>query len=165
MSTTTNTTPVRVLRAALKTAGFNGRKVTVRLDQSTLRVTIRDPSAPLSTVKTIADRFSSIRRCEKTGEILCGGNTFVDVQYMDELVAPVAASVVALLTPAADGVVVALPGGFRAAKISRQGGATYPDEVQIWGPSFDGRNSIACGVTWAAERIAIAYLDAIAASC
>jgi hypothetical protein len=79
MSTTTNTTPVQTLRAAIKTAGFNGRKVTVRLDHSTLRVTIRDASAPLSTVKAIADQFSSVRRCEKTGEILCGGNTFVDV--------------------------------------------------------------------------------------
>jgi hypothetical protein len=147
-------------RAALKPAVFNGRKVTVRLDHSTLRVTIRDASASLSTVKAIADQFESVRRCETTGEILCGGNTFVDVQYMDALVAPVAASVVALLASAADGEVVASPGGFRAAKMSRQRGATHPDEVRIVGPGFDHRNATACGVAFAAQRIAVAYLDA-----
>ena len=160
----TNTTIAQQLRTALKTAGFSTRRVTVRHDHSTLRVTIRDTSAPLSTVKTTADRFCVVRRCETTGEILCGGNTFVDVAYLPELVAPVAAEIVASLTPAADGEVVALAGGFRAAKVSRARGATYADEVRIWGPGFDGSNSIACGVHWAAQRIAVAYLDALASA-
>jgi hypothetical protein len=34
MTTATNTTPVQALRAALKPAVFNGRKVTVRLTAS-----------------------------------------------------------------------------------------------------------------------------------
>jgi hypothetical protein len=161
---TTNTAPEHALRASLKVTGFNARKVTVRRDHSTLRVTICDAAVPLSAIKAIADQFSSVRRCEKSGEILCGGNTFVDVQYTPELVEPAAAAVVALLMPAAPDDVVALPGGFRAAKISRQRGATYQDEVRIWGPGFDMFNSTACGVAFAAQRIAIAYLDACAST-
>jgi hypothetical protein len=162
--TIANATPAQTLRAALKTAGLNGRRVTVRHDHNTLRVTIRDASVSLSKVKEIADQFVSIRRCEATGEILCGGNTFVDVSYTDALVTPVKAAIVALLDPAADDEIVSLPGDYRAAKISRQRGATRAEEVRIWGPGFDFRNSIACGVTWAAERIAVAYLDASASA-
>jgi len=161
---TTHTTPAQLLRAALKSAGYNSRRATVRHDHSTLRVTIRDASAPLSTIKAIADQFRSVRYCEATGEILCGGNTFVDVDYLPELVAPIAAAVAALLAPAGDGEIVGLAGGFRAAKVSRARGATYPDEVRIWGPGFDVLNSTACGVEWAAKRIAVAYLDARASA-
>ncbi len=89
--TNPNATPAQILRAALKTAGFNSRRVTVRQDLSTLRVTVRDAGVSLSTVKAIADRFRSVRHCHATGEILCGGNTFVDVDYLPEFVAPVAA--------------------------------------------------------------------------
>jgi len=165
MSTNTNASPAQLLRAELKAAGFNARRATVRHDHSTLRVTIRDAGASLSSVKAIADRYRSVRYCEATGEILCGGNTFVEVRYMSELVAAVAAVVAALLAPAADGEIVQLAGGFRAAKVSRERGATYPDEVRIWGPGFDSHNDIACGVQWAAERIAVAYLDTRASVC
>lgn len=160
MSTTTNATPAQRLRAALKAAGFNARRVSVRHDHSTLRVTLRDATAALSTVKAIADGFRSVRYCEATGEILCGGNTFVEVEYTDDLIAPIAAAAAAVLGAAGDGEVVAIGGGFRAAKLSRARGATYPDEVRIWGPGFELHNSVACGVGWAAKRIAIAYLDA-----
>lgn len=161
--TTTNLTAESALRADLKSTGFNARKVTVRRDNSTLRVTIRDASVSLSTVRQIAERYTRVRRDERSGEILCGGNTFVDVAYLPVLMERVAAQIVALLAPADDGVIVALPGGFRAAKVSRQRGATYTDEVRIWGAGFDVFNSTACGVEFAAKRIAIAYLDVGAA--
>lgn len=157
---TTNATPAQRLRATLKAAGFNARRVSVRHDHSTLRVTLRDATAPIATVRTIANAFRSVRYCEATGEILCGGNTFVEVEYTDELIAPVAAAVSAVLGAAGDGEVVAVGGGFRAAKVPRAHGATYPDEVRIWGPGFELHNNVACGVEWAAKRIAIAYLDA-----
>ena len=38
------------------------------------------------------------------------------------------------------------------------------DQVRLEGPGFDYRNSMAVGVTWAAERLAIAYLDASASA-
>jgi hypothetical protein len=55
--TTTNLRPADALRAALKAAGFNARRVSVKHDHSTLRVTVRDPSASLSRVKEIAAPF------------------------------------------------------------------------------------------------------------
>src|SRR5215468_2581965 len=86
MTTTTTATiarPTDRLRAALKQAGFNSRQVSVRHDHSTLRVTIRDASVSLTRAQEIAGAFESVRRCKATGEILLGGNTFVQVAYAD----------------------------------------------------------------------------------
>lgn len=162
--TTTNTTPAHRLRAALKAAGFNARRVTVRASHGSLYVSIRDAAASLSAVEAIANRFSVVHRCEMTGDILDGGNTFVNVAYTDELVAPVKAAILAVLEPAPTDERVTVLGDFRAIKVSRQCGATYPDEVRIEGPGFDFRNAMACGVAFAAKRIAIAFLDASATS-
>lgn len=85
------------------------------------------------------------------------------VEYADALIEPLKAAIVAALDPAPNDAVVQLPGGFRAVKVSREhGGATYLGEVRIFGVGFDHRNDIACGITWAAERIAVAHLDASA---
>jgi len=161
---TTNTTPAQTLRAALKAAGFNARRVTVRQSHSSLYVSIRDAGASLSEVEAIANKFSVVRRCEATGEILSGGNTFVNVAYTDELVEPAKAAILVVLSPAPHDEWVTVLGDFRAVKVSRQRGATYPDEVRIEGPGFDFRNAMACGVEWAAKRIAIAFLAASATS-
>jgi hypothetical protein len=161
---TTNTTPAQTLRAALKAAGFNARRVTVRQNHSTLYVTIRDAWASLTKVKAIADQFRVVQHCHATGEILGGGNTFVDVRYTDELVKPVQAAILVVLDPAPHDQWVTVLGEFRATKVSRQCGATYPDEVRMQGPGFDSRNAMACGVGWAAKRIAIAFLDASAST-
>lgn len=73
------------LRAALKAAGYNARRVTVKYDYSTLRVTLRDATIAKSVIEKIANQFERIDRDTMTGEILCGGNTFVDVAYADGL--------------------------------------------------------------------------------
>ncbi len=152
--------PAGNLRAALKQAGFSARRVTVRQHHSTLYVTIRDAAVSLTKVAAIADQYESVRRDHVTGEILCGGNTFVKVEYTDAIVDPVKATILATLDPAPSDEYVALPGGYRAMKVSREhGGATYCGEVRIQGPGFHHRNDIAVGVAWAAERIAVAYLD------
>jgi hypothetical protein len=161
---TTNTTPAQALRAALKAAGFNARRVTVRQSYSSLYVSLRDAGASLSEVEAIANKFSVVSRCEATGEILSGGNTFVNVAYTDEIVEPAKAAILVVLNPAPHDEWVTVLGDFRAVKVSRQRGATYPDEVRIEGPGFDFRNAMACGVEWAAKRIAIAFLDASATS-
>lgn len=158
---TTNTTPAQALRAALKAAGFNARRATVRERGGSLYVSIRDAGASLSKVEAIANKFSLVNRCELTGEILSGGNTFVFVSYIDEVVEPPKAAILAVLNPAPVDEWVTVIGDFRAAKVSRQRGATYPDEVRMEGPGFDF-NAMACGVEWAAKRIAIAFLDASA---
>ena len=74
----------------------------------------------------------------------------------------VQAAILVVMEPAPEDVMVAALGDFRAAKVSRGCGATYPDEVRLEGPDLDDRNSVACGVRWAAERLAIAYLAASA---
>src|SRR5262245_6580989 len=112
-------TPAGRLRAALKTAGFTARQVTVRYPHSTLCVTVRDASVSLTKVLAIAGAFESISRDHISGEILCGGNTFVSVEYADALVDPLKASIFATLDPAPNDEYVALPGGFRAMKCTR----------------------------------------------
>jgi hypothetical protein len=160
----TYSTQAQTLRAALKAAGFNARRVTVRQNHSTLYVTIRDAWTSLTQVKAIADKFEVVRRCEASGEILCGGNIFVNVRYTDELVKPAQAAILVVLDPAPHDQWVTVLGDFRAIKVSRQCGATFPDEVRMQGPGFDFRNAMACGVGWAAKRIAIAFLDASAST-
>ncbi len=158
---TTIANPADSLRAALKNADLNTRKVTIRQRHSTLYVTVRDASVSLTRVKEIAKPFESVRRDHATGEILCGGNTFVQVEYADALVDPIKAEMFAMLDPAPNDEFVSLRDGFRVCKVSRQhGAATYVHEVRMEGPGFDHYNNLAVGVTWAAERLAIAYLDA-----
>jgi hypothetical protein len=157
-TTMTNTTnKADTLRAAIKAAGYNARRVTVRYQHSELRVMIRDSSVSISAVKSIAEPFENVRKCQTTGEILLGGNTYVKVVYLAELVAPVAAQMDALMTTTAEGFSVDLPGGFTADR----GGL---DRWTLQCPGFDFRNNVAVGVGWAAQRIAVAYLDANAAT-
>jgi hypothetical protein len=158
MMTTTNVASARPadrLRAALKQAGFNARCVSVRHDHSTLRVTIRDASVSLTRVQEIAGAFESVHRCEATGEILLGGNCYVDTEYDDKVIQPLRTEFAALLAAAPFDTYVDVRGGFRALK--EQG---VREEVRLAGPGFHFRNDLACGIVWAAERLAIAYLDA-----
>lgn len=158
------TSPADRLRTAFQHAGFSARQVTVRQRHNTLHVTIRCPSVSLTRVTEIAGGWEVVRRDHATQEILCGGNTFVDVQYVSTLVAPIKSAILAVLESAPDDQPIALPGDYRAIKVSRAGGATYHGEVRIWGRAFDYRNNIAVGLAFAAQRIAIASLDASACS-
>lgn len=155
-ATTTNIArPADRLRAALKQAGYNARRVSVRHDHSTLRVTIRDASVSLAKVREIAGAFESVRRCEATGEILLGGNCYVDTEYDDKVIQPLKAQIAALLTAAPFDTYVDVLGGFRALKESG-----VREDVRLAGPGFHFSNDRASGIVWAAERLAIAYLDA-----
>lgn len=64
--------------------GLNSRKVSVRgrpcTYSSAIDVTIKVPVAK-SPIEAIAKGAESIRRCEYSGEILSGGNTYVSVTY------------------------------------------------------------------------------------
>lgn len=78
------------IRAELKAAGWNARKVSVRTDYysmgSSIHVTIRDTAADTAKVTEIAERLGqSISRCEMTGDILGGGNTYVHVDHSTEV--------------------------------------------------------------------------------
>ena len=64
--------------------GLNSRQVSVRGGRCTysyaIRVTIKVPVAK-SQIEAIAKSAESIARCEYSGEILSGGNTYVTVEY------------------------------------------------------------------------------------
>lgn len=55
--------------------------MTVRAPHSTLDVTIHDSSISLTRTTEIASPFEVVRRDQATGEILSGGNTYVDIAY------------------------------------------------------------------------------------
>lgn len=85
------------LRAALKTAGYNARKVTVRHEHysmgSTIHITIRDASVSKAKIEEIAQSFERVDR-DQWGDILSGANRFVRVKYdrkvEDAMVMPIA---------------------------------------------------------------------------
>jgi hypothetical protein len=86
MSTYISTTEhAAQIRAALKAKGWNSRKVSVRADSfsmgSSIDVTIRDITIPLSVVKDIAEAHERIDRCSVTGDILSGCNRYIHVRY------------------------------------------------------------------------------------
>lgn len=70
------------LRKTLKTRfGYTGRDVSVRIDGSAIRVSIKRRGIALDTIEEAANPFARIDRCNITGEILSGGNRFVTVEY------------------------------------------------------------------------------------
>lgn len=76
------------IRRKLKEMGLSSRKVGVSVRygmyDALIELTLKDISLPLSTIEDIANKQEHIYECERTGEILAGGNTFVRVNYSRE---------------------------------------------------------------------------------
>ena len=77
------------IRKRLKDSGWNAKMVSVRCHHysmgSSIYLTIRNPAVNAELAKQIAaEEGESIRRCEASGEILSGGNTFVHVDHTPE---------------------------------------------------------------------------------
>lgn len=89
------------ITAKIKELGYNSRQVSVRSRHagysSALLVTIRDASISINKIEEAIASFEKIDRCHLTGEILSGGNTFIDVEYNDEAKAKIAAPFVELV--------------------------------------------------------------------
>lgn len=79
----------------------------------------------------------------------------MDTKYDPDLVRPLKAELAALLAAAPFDAYVPVRGAFRALKVSGP-----REEVRLVGPGLHDRNAIAYGTVWAAERLAISYLDA-----
>ena len=135
-------TTARAIRSDLKAKGYGPRDVSVRNDSysmgSTVRVRVRRADIRLGEIEQLARKHERVSR-DDSGEILGGGNTYVDVEYADEALAPAVEPLRALLAEGrlpncslvmvrddsdADQVTVSHRGtGAVACRISRQYGA------------------------------------------
>ena len=85
----------KALRAEFKAKGWNSKAISVRSSSysggSSIRVEIKSPSVPMNVVRPMAAAYERISRCKTTGDILSGGNRFINVEYsrecMDEMAA------------------------------------------------------------------------------
>jgi hypothetical protein len=81
----TSTERAKEIRKVLKTKGWNSRKVSVRTRlggySAAIHVTIKALDISSDEVESLVERFERVRRCERSHEILAGGNTFVFVNY------------------------------------------------------------------------------------
>ncbi len=82
-------TKAQTVQAELKANGINSRQVSVRADNysmgSSIDVTIRDAAISPGQVVPVAYKVERVDRCEITGEILSGGNTYVHVAYSEDV--------------------------------------------------------------------------------
>lgn len=73
------------IRAALKAKGWTARDVSVRAKYyslgSAIEIRVKNPDVPLTAVEAIAADHECIHRDEFTGEILGGGNRYVNASY------------------------------------------------------------------------------------
>ena len=120
------------LRSALKSAGLSARSVSVRSSggslETTLYVTIRTAMVARREVEIVANRFANVRYCGRTGELLCGGNTFVRVEHASDVLAPVQASILADLEAGRPtvGSVTASPSGWSIWDLDGKGLCPFP---------------------------------------
>lgn len=74
-------TKAQEVAAKLKAIGITNKQVSCRGDYNSIRCSVKDLSIDLEVVKSIAMEYQKIDRCQYSGDILSGGNTFVCVQY------------------------------------------------------------------------------------
>ena len=154
---TENATPAAMLRVALRAAGYSARQVTVRDGGgnlcTALKVTVRTSDVSVSAIEKIAGAMRRVRHCEATGEILGGGNTFVDVAYAPEVYAVLAAAYAEDLASGKTEIgafSVTAPDGGEGFYFWSAPGADVPERT--WGAGFT------------AKRMAIAMIDAAASA-
>ena len=83
----TTTEEAREIRAAYKRRGWSSRMISVRTEYysmgSAIQVTIKSPEVDETEAERIAKGAERISRCQITGEILSGGNTYVSVDHSE----------------------------------------------------------------------------------
>lgn len=91
------------IRNDIKAKGIAPRDVSVRVDGSTIRVTLKRLGLPMADIEKLAMRHSVIHRDAASGEILQGGNTFIDVSYDADAMRPLRLAASDLLLPLTEG--------------------------------------------------------------
>lgn len=81
---------VATIEAELKKAGYNRTKVTVRYRRIThdrgIQITIKDLNINKQDIEKIVKKYEKIDWDEINGEILAGGNTYIDIEYDQKIV-------------------------------------------------------------------------------
>lgn len=158
------------IRQALKAKHITARQVSVRADQysmgSTIHVRIKDSTVRKAVVEEIANAHEIVHRDSSSGEILCGGNRFVDVGYTEEAFAPLALEIHALLETLELGDGVEYKGGacghcvtVHLARPTNTGypeGAIYTARSDGWA---QGVEVFAHGKTGCARQVAVILLN------
>jgi len=73
------------IRAALKDAGFDLKKISVRVRIAgysvAVDISLKDIAISTADIEAAVAKFEKIDYCQHSGEILSGGNTFINVNY------------------------------------------------------------------------------------
>lgn len=69
------------IKTMLANKGWNKRDFSVKTGGGSINVTVKNLAIDLDLVKAATEHLAKYSRCEATGEILQGGNTFVFVEY------------------------------------------------------------------------------------
>ncbi len=67
------------------TLGYNTRDLSVRVDHSSINISVKSCDVSVAKVTAIVEKYRSVDRCQYTGEILSGGNTYVFVSYSHKM--------------------------------------------------------------------------------
>lgn len=119
------------LRSELKSElGYNARQVSIRARDCSVYFTIRDAEVSYAKVEQFASRAESISRCHVSGEILSGGNTFVNIAVTDEVKATWSAHLV--------GPIKAAYALLQLEKNPESTGVPVNDDLMIWGGQWPG---------------------------
>ena len=87
-TTSTKKAPTKtdMIRTALKAAGIKRNAVSVRGDHNSIHCVIKSADVAYKVVADAAYAHRKIHYCEYSGEILSGGNTYVNVEYHEDVV-------------------------------------------------------------------------------
>jgi hypothetical protein len=75
----------KAIREELKAIGYKPSQVSVRVGggayDSSIDVILKDIKISIDWISQITKKYEKIDYCERSGEILCGGNTYVSVSW------------------------------------------------------------------------------------
>lgn len=76
----------KVIKKMKNTTGYNSRQVSVKFSGvSGINFMIKDENVSIETIQKFANGYEKIDRCHVSGEVLQGGNTFVFVEYSENV--------------------------------------------------------------------------------
>lgn len=73
------------IRGELKAAGYSSKEVSVKAGaaryDTRIDITIKNAAIPMTTIEGVAKKYEKIDRCQYSGEILAGCNTYIFISH------------------------------------------------------------------------------------